>query len=446
MPGKYTRVDVEGITESSEDDSSSPSPPPVVVGRDWWPLAALNSAFLFVVVILLAFILRGTTTGGDGNGGGGGGACPGDGLTPPTSAALLAAGGGWRSLALVDTAAPIPLWVHRGSGRIWADVAGVLDADLLLVEQVTVGVGVRGLWDAGSILAQPLVRFAHRSGAVLLTAIQTAHMSSDPAVQPSVERSFAGGVLWAFDAYPSTAEGGTGALPPLWIDLTAWSQRDSLQSGLAVGLTQMTQAKYTIDPARSLLSDQLSKARPTFSCIETALTAVVQQNGALLYRARLALSSLPEPSVVTASLRRSFVLLAPASSNGYTPRAFVQHGGVNQIQWTDEGAPLLRPRTQRVITRHRLDPPRTVSTHESGSDEDLKNQRLVYYLDPGCPTSLRDAILEGVNWWDDAFQAAGFPAGTFQARLAPAGVDLFDIDQTFSAIQWIHRYVARPCF
>lgn len=47
-------------------------------------------------------------------------------------------------------------------------------------------------------------------------------------------------------------------------------------------------------------------------------------------------------------------------------------------------------------------------------------------------------VLEGVGWWDDAFQAAGWAAGTFQIELQPEGVDLMDIDGTH-AIQWVHR-------
>lgn len=33
------------------------------------------------------------------------------------------------------------------------------------------------------------------------------------------------------------------------------------------------------------------------------------------------------------------------------------------------------------------------------------------------------ALVEGVNFWDQAFQAAGYPPGTFRAEVCPEDVD-----------------------
>jgi len=33
------------------------------------------------------------------------------------------------------------------------------------------------------------------------------------------------------------------------------------------------------------------------------------------------------------------------------------------------------------------------------------------------------ALVEGVNFWDQAFQAAGYPPGTFGAEVCPEDVD-----------------------
>ena len=46
-----------------------------------------------------------------------------------------------------------------------------------------------------------------------------------------------------------------------------------------------------------------------------------------------------------------------------------------------------------------------------------------------------------VNFWDQAFQAAGFPAGTLHAEVCPEGIDPYDIDGTFSYVEWVHRCV-----
>ena len=106
---------------------------------------------------------------------------------------------------------PMPLWYHLPTGRVWADVSGSLDQDMLVVEQVTQGVGVRGLWDAGSIISQRLINFRRVGPKILLVAIETAHRSSEPEVTSSVEQSFANSVMWTFAAQ----EDGDG----LYIDL-----------------------------------------------------------------------------------------------------------------------------------------------------------------------------------------------------------------------------------
>lgn len=122
-------------------------------------------------------------------------------------------------------------------------------------------------------------------------------------------------------------------------------------------------------------------------------------------------ASLPVASVVTVALRRSFVVLPPAGrAGGYRPRAFLPSGGVNQIHWTDEGTPLLAQRYRRVLTRHHLElhgagtGTGTGAGTASSSAAAVDTTRLTYYLDPACPAELQEAVLEGVNWWDDAFQ------------------------------------------
>ena len=32
----------------------------------------------------------------------------------------------------------------------------------------------------------------------------------------------------------------------------------------------------------------------------------------------------------------------------------------------------------------------------------------MYYVDPGAPELIREALIEGARWWNEAFEAAGF--------------------------------------
>lgn len=166
---------------------------------------------------------------------------------------------------------PMPLWYHLPTGRVWADVSGSLDQDILVVEQVTQGVGVRGLWDAGSIISQRLINFRRVGPKILLVAIETAHRSSEPEVTSSVEQSFANSVMWTFAAQ----EDGDG----LYIDLTPYVMRDSEGSGL-IGALRGRGGSYSVDQARSVINKQKVKSRPLFSCVETNLTYVDPRGGA----------------------------------------------------------------------------------------------------------------------------------------------------------------------
>lgn len=330
--------------------------------------------------------------------------------------------GNWEAMG----EGPMPLWYHLPTGRVWGDVAGSLDQDMLVVEQVTQGVGVRGLWDAGSIVAQRLINFRREGPKVLMVAIETVHRSSDPEVVSSVEQSFANSVLWTFAAntvmsHPEDTSG-------LYIDLTPYVLRDSEGSGL-IGSLKNRGGNYHVDRARSIVNRNKVKSRPLFSCVETNLTYVDPGGGAPgLSR------SLADPAAITVALRRSFIQLPPLDGpDAFIPRPFLPKSGYGQVAFTDEAAPLLEMRIKTYIRRHPIGgvtPGRPLQAGGAG---------IKYYLDNGTPSYISGAILEGINWWDEAFQSAGFPAGTFSAELQPADVDIFDFDRTFNAVQWIHR-------
>ena len=75
---------------------------------------------------------------------------------------------------------------------------------------------------------------------------------------------------------------------------------------------------------------------------------------------------------------------------------------------------------KRFISRHRLekkDPTAAVSEVV---------EPIVYYLDRGTPEPVASALIEGGNWWAQAFEAAGFK-NAFRVELAPEGMDLSDV-------------------
>ncbi|MGC7096188.1 zinc-dependent metalloprotease [Amycolatopsis lurida] len=61
---------------------------------------------------------------------------------------------------------------------------------------------------------------------------------------------------------------------------------------------------------------------------------------------------------------------------------------------------------------------------------------IVFYLDPAMPAAVRNAVLEGGNWWGDAFTSAGLP-GTYRVEPLPDGVEL--TDPRHNVVLWVHR-------
>uniref|UniRef100_UPI0025F07FED zinc-dependent metalloprotease n=1 Tax=uncultured Nevskia sp. TaxID=228950 RepID=UPI0025F07FED len=115
---------------------------------------------------------------------------------------------------------------------------------------------------------------------------------------------------------------------------------------------------------------------------------------------------------------------------GYVPRPAQPGSGYIELNYADYATPIDAPLIQHLILRHRLqkkDPSAAVS-------EAVKP--IVYYLDRGAPPPIRDALLEGARWWNQAFEAAGY-RNAFQVELLPEDADPLDV--RYNIIQWVHR-------
>ena len=125
--------------------------------------------------------------------------------------------------------------------------------------------------------------------------------------------------------------------------------------------------------------------------------------------------------------RHSFVQLP---DDKYTPRAFDPRAGFNRVAFMDFATPITEPINKRYITRHRL----MKKTPNAALSEAV--EPIVYYLDRGTPEPVKSALLEGGNWWNQAFEAAGFK-NAFRVEIAPPDMDFLDV--RYNVIQWVHR-------
>ena len=312
----------------------------------------------------------------------------------------------------------IPLHWHSGEGRLYAEVA-TLNQPFIYYPSLSQGVGSNDLGlDRGRLGGTQLVQFERVGPRLLLVALNTRYRASSNNADErrAVREAFARSVLWGFDIAAEQDQ-------RLLIDLTDFSQRDSLK--LAALLKQAGEGSYAVDPRRSVINLQRSKAFPDNSEIDALVTFVGQPEGEILQTVA------PDAGAITLHLHHSFVRLP---DDGYTPLAYDPRAGFidggEEDFFYDYAAPLGQPVKRGYARRHRLEkkyPDRALSEAV---------EPIIYYVDSGVPEPIRSALIEGASWWNQAFEAAGYIDG-FQVKILPPGADPMDV--RYNVIQWVHR-------
>jgi hypothetical protein len=310
-----------------------------------------------------------------------------------------------------------PLDWDAKTGKLYLEIPR-LNEDFLLLDQLPYGMGSNDIGlDRGQLGRGRVVHFSRVGGKVLLIEPNLNYRSSatDPDERLAVTQSFAESVLWGF---PIEAEENGRLL----VDATSFFLRDA--HGVAESLQAAGQGAYKIDASRSAIALDNTKAFPKNTEVEAMLTFASEGAPKGAYVAEVT----PDPHAITVREHTSLIELP---GPGYTPRRFDPRSGYFPVNYRDYSAPLGEPLEQRFIARHRLekkDPNAAVS-------EPVKP--LIYYVDRGAPEPIRSALVEGANWWAQAFEAAGFK-NAFKVEVLPEGADPMDI--RYNMIQWVHRY------
>jgi hypothetical protein len=286
----------------------------------------------------------------------------------------------------------------------------------------TSSLGVYGL-DRGQISSGAIVRFERTGPKVLLVEPNLAFRSSSAsaAEQATVTESFPESVLAGFRVAAADPSGA------VLVDATDFFLTDTHQ--IAEALAQGKQGAYHVDSAQSTIVPADTKAFPENSVVEAELTFVEgpQQLGP---PGSIVRAVTPNPRAMTLRERQMFVALPPP---GYAPRRYSPDSGYFDFTYRDYDAPLGEPLAQTFIRRHRLikKDPSCVTNCQAVTP-------LQYYVDRGAPEPIRQALVDGASWWDQAFQAAGWAPGTFRVSVLPKGADPMDV--RYNIIQWVNRY------
>ncbi len=332
------------------------------------------------------------------------------------SAALPAQTISSKTAAMKHIDGYLPLDWDAKAGKLYLEVTH-LDTDILYTHSLPYGTGSNDLGlDRGQISRGQLVRFQRTGPKVLLVEPNQRFRStsSDPNEALAVRQSFPESVLFGFKVEAEDPNG------TVLVDATEFFLRDAHE--VAGALTRTQQGTYKLDPTRSTIALDATKAFPKNTEVEAILTFTTDGPA----RGEFVRDVSPDPHALTVREHQSFVELP---GPGFTPRRFDPRAGYFPTSYRDYNVPVSESLDQQFIIRHRL-----VKKDPSCKNNCEAVAPIQYYVDSGAAEPIRTALLEGARWWDQAFQAAGWAKGTFKADILPAGADPMDI--RYNMIEW----------
>lgn len=309
-----------------------------------------------------------------------------------------------------------PFYYDAKTDRILLEVSR-LDQEFLYFASLPGGVGSGGP-ELGKAKAD-VVKFVLLGNKLLLVQPNYKYRAITTNVDElkSVENAFAKSVIWGFK--PLAIENGK-----VLIDLTPFLIQDSQQ--LAQGLGKSAGGgTYRFEEGRSALILENTKNFPQNTEFESLITYVggLAPTGLFGTGSNIA----PDGTAITVRTHQSFVALP---DDKYKTRKFDPRSGFNLYSYYDFSADIDKPLIARFSRRQRL-----IKKNPGSAPSEAVNP-IIYYVDRGAPAPIKKALIEGGNWWNEAFTAAGFING-FQVKELPEGVDPMDI--RYNMINWVNR-------
>jgi hypothetical protein len=314
-----------------------------------------------------------------------------------------------------------PLYWDETAGTLWMEIPA-FNTEVLYVSSLSAGLGSNDIGlDRGQLGGEHVVSFERVGPKILMIEPNLAFRATSNNLdeRQSVKEAFGRSTLWGFTA---AAETGGRVL----VDTTDFLLRDV--HGVAARLRP---AAYRVDRSRSAVNMARTKAFPKNSEMDVTLTFITdgpagRGGGPGQVEGRIG-DVTPSAEAITVGQHHSIVELP---GPGYEPREFDPRSGFFGITYRDYSAPLGESMTKRFAGRHRLkkkDPRAAVSEAV---------EPIIYYLDRGTPEPIRSALMDGMRYWNQAYEAAGY-RNAFQVELMPEGADMMDV--RYNVVQWVHR-------
>jgi hypothetical protein len=332
---------------------------------------------------------------------------------PPTVAKITA--------NLEKKAGLLTFYVDRQKGKVWLEVPPAMDkngqvASFIYQEGIATGLGSNpvGL-DRGQLGDTRIVDLRRLGGRVLVEQpnLKFRALTEDAGERRAVRESFATSILWAGEIAAEDADGRA------LVDFTPFLVRDA--HDIVARLKMAQQGSWALDAGRSVVDAENCRAFPDNVEFESLLTYQSAEPGSLVRE------TAPTPGAITLVQHHSLVRLPDA---GFKPRRFDPRSGYFSVEFKNYAAPIADPIDVRFLARHRLE------KVDPAAPRSRVKQPLVYYVDSAAPEPIRSALVEGVSWWKQAFEAAGL-IDAFEVKVLPPGADPLDV--RYNVVQWVHR-------
>lgn len=298
--------------------------------------------------------------------------------------------------------------------KLYVEVTNV-GSEFLYVHSLRTGLGSNDIGlDRGQLGGSAIVYFKKAGNKLLLVQPNQNYRANTTNVleRKSIEEAFATSVLFGFPILETIGE-------TYVIDFTPFLMQDS--HGVANRLKFQKEGGYKIEKSRSALAMERTKSFPKNTEFESLLTFIGQPTGQRLRTVA------PDASSISVIQHYSFVELP---DDQYTPRPFDPRAGNISTTFLDYATPVQESIRKRYANRHRLEKKNPNAAISEAVEP------IIYYLDPGTPEPIRSALLEGAQWWNQAYEAIGFK-DAFQVKILPKDADPMDL--RYNVIQWVHR-------
>ena len=314
----------------------------------------------------------------------------------------------------------VDLYIDKDEGRVLAAFPQADENGICLraiyATGLTAGLGSnpigldRGLFDSGSLVA-----FRRIGGKVVVEQENWRYRASaeNPLEQKAVRESFAPSFLWAGEVIAENDEA-------VLVDLSSFLTRDALDIRGTLK-NHSNDGGFSVDGELSMPDLENALTFPDNVEFDAFMTMTSNAPGEQVIR------TAAEPRSFTLVQHHSLVRLP---EDGFRPRAFDPRSGAIDIPYYDFSAPLDGKVRQAFARRYRLEKEDPMAARSPAKEP------IIFYVDSGAPEQIKNALVEGARWWNDAFEAAGFE-NAYRVDILPENAHPRDI--RYNVIQWTHR-------